>query len=516
MMEKTQILGTKSRDLLVAFAEPGPVSMQAYAGNDILIGSNFDDELYGSSGNDVLHGSGGDDLLNGGAGSDTLNGGEGSNILEGGDGNDELYAELGSTNILRGGDGDDLIRLSSPHALATQTEINGGEGFDTLRIDFDGLSVVYGEGTFASLISIEKLEFKGSGAHTLILGEALNPAFQNGLTIDMDRPDNSLTLDAHAVTFNLTVTASLQDDLLIGGSGADELIASHGNDTIQGGLGADIVKGGAGDDTLVYHSSAEFNEDSLVSGGAGFDTLYFGPDRPHENPFTGDVYIGIEDQTRLFSIEQLILDTQTQAVINLNGLSKEAFGNRLVIDASGASSLTLNAEEAVTALTVTVGSNTEANTLLGGTRNDTLTGGDGNDTLAGGAGSDVLTGGQGQDTFVWKASHLGTDIITDFQVDVDRLDFSDLFTQIPELHVGRGAYGIYLAVQRDSSVIRADLTGDGVADITVRFTSYLGDFDFLAGTGTDAPTGGNTPPQDLPPADNLLELIAQPEPTALV
>ena len=79
-----------------------------------------------------------------------------------------------------------------------------------------------------------------------------------------------------------------------------------------------------------------------------------------------------------------------------------------------------------------VGSNNVMNTLDGGAGNDFLYGLSGDDTLIGGAGADILdgglgidtmTGGAGQDFFVF-ADGFGSDTITDFANDLDKLDFT--------------------------------------------------------------------------------------------
>ncbi|WP_159098884.1 Calx-beta domain-containing protein [Aquabacterium olei] len=58
------------------------------------------------------------------------------------------------------------------------------------------------------------------------------------------------------------------DDILSGGASADRLYGEAGNDTLSGGAGADLLHGGAGNDTL----SGGDGNDTLV-GGAGNDTL---------------------------------------------------------------------------------------------------------------------------------------------------------------------------------------------------------------------------------------------------
>ncbi|MGF1755650.1 M10 family metallopeptidase C-terminal domain-containing protein, partial [Vibrio makurazakiensis] len=66
--------------------------------------------------------------------------------------------------------------------------------------------------------------------------------------------------------------------------------------------------------------------------------------------------------------------------------------------------------------------------LFGGAGDDELSGGAGHDILIGGAGNDILTGGEGDDIFKWVdepyANH--EDVITDFHVNEDHLDISEL------------------------------------------------------------------------------------------
>lgn len=60
--------------------------------------------------------------------------------------------------------------------------------------------------------------------------------------------------------------------------------------------------------------------------------------------------------------------------------------------------------------------------LFGEDGNDSLRGGDGNDVLSGGAGYDSLEGGKGADHFLFT-NKSGTDVITDFDVFQDEIDF---------------------------------------------------------------------------------------------
>jgi len=70
--------------------------------------------------------------------------------------------------------------------------------------------------------------------------------------------------------------------------------------------------------------------------------------------------------------------------------------------------------------------------IRGGTGNDTLDGGAGDDILIGGLGNDILTGGLDVDIFKWvdqdNALRNDQDIVTDFEVGIDKLDISDLLS----------------------------------------------------------------------------------------
>ncbi|MDO6640126.1 Ig-like domain-containing protein [Shewanella sp. 5_MG-2023] len=64
--------------------------------------------------------------------------------------------------------------------------------------------------------------------------------------------------------------------------------------------------------------------------------------------------------------------------------------------------------------------------LIGGSGNDLLIGGEGDDLLIGGLGDDLLIGGEGDDTYTWLANDIGTDTISGFDINADKLDLSDL------------------------------------------------------------------------------------------
>ncbi|MBQ6516355.1 hypothetical protein IJI31_04160 [bacterium] len=76
------INGTADADTLDKSESTVPVIINAGAGNDTVIGSDYADRLYGQAGNDSITGGAGNDYINGGAGDDDMIGGAGNDTYE--------------------------------------------------------------------------------------------------------------------------------------------------------------------------------------------------------------------------------------------------------------------------------------------------------------------------------------------------------------------------------------------------------------------------------------------------
>ena len=116
--------------------------------------------------------------------------------------------------------------------------------------------------------------------------------------------------------------------------------------------------------------------------------------------------------------------------------------------------------------------------LWGGRGNDRLSGGAGNDALVGGNGNDQLSGGSGADLFVFGKGG-GEDVVSDFQLGVDRLVLTD---------------GIAV-----KNAFVADVDRDGVMDLVITFTNGGGAVALLgvtnfAGVGFAGPDALNAFP----------------------
>lgn len=101
------------------------------AGNDRILGDLGDDALYGHEGNDRTSGGPGDDQLFGHAGDDFLNGNEGNDRITGNDGNDQLIGEYGNDHLDGGGGDDNLYDiLHNSSVWPFSNRILGQGGFD--------------------------------------------------------------------------------------------------------------------------------------------------------------------------------------------------------------------------------------------------------------------------------------------------------------------------------------------------------------------------------------------------
>lgn len=154
-----------------------------------------------------------------------------------------------------------------------------------------------------------------------------------------------------------------------------------GNDVYvgTGGHVVGLISGNAGDDRFVAGSMAD-----QINGGDGIDVLDF-------SALSGAQYVDLSNSA--------------------NNRGSAAFGDTYseienVIGGAGNDRLTGD------------GFNNLLQGRLGG---DVLKGGAGDDVLNGGAGKDTMTGGVGADRFVFDTTAGGRDLITDFDVAVDKI-----------------------------------------------------------------------------------------------
>jgi len=110
--------------------------------------------------------------------------------------------------------------------------------------------------------------------------------------------------------------------------------------------------------------------------------------------------------------------------------------------------------------------------LFGADGKDTLIGGTGNDTLFGGAGKDQLTGDDGSDVFGFLKGEKGTDVITDFEAGVDKIDLSDFNTEFGKLKFKDTGGDVVVTVGNGKSAVKFKLLGFSASDINDGFFQF--------------------------------------------
>jgi serralysin len=236
-----------------------------------------------------------------------------------------------------------------------------------------------------------------------------------------------------------TINGTSASDTIYGYGGHDIIYGNNGNDLIYGGAGDDDLFGGLGYNDLYGGSGADWFRMTGRSTGLSDDLIgdfEFGADKIDMRPW------GVSDFSQILA---LLNNSADGATLNAfyNG-----YAHRITVDGvtagqlissdflynPGTAAKTVNGGNYADVLFGGRGADTlngyaGNDILLGGIGNDDLFGGAHNDVLIGGAGWDWSTGGSGADIFRFRALSDSTpnanrDRITDFDLDVDRIDVS--------------------------------------------------------------------------------------------
>ncbi len=181
-----------------------------------------------------------------------------------------------------------------------------------------------------------------------------------------------------------TVNGTAGNDVILGGSGVDQINAGLGNDTIYGGAGADILNGEGSDDLFM-----DIGGNDQVDGGDGADVAVLDGARAGYSIST------VNGVTTLTDIDP---ENGNIGVAYLTRVETLKFADEVVaLDTTiptGVVSVTLNNSKntyvAPTSDSYFVSALGGADTVTTGVGNDTINGGTGNDTLSSGAGNDVI------------------------------------------------------------------------------------------------------------------------------
>ncbi|SCB38997.1 beta strand repeat-containing protein [Rhizobium hainanense] len=198
------------------------LAQSSTAGNDTIVGFDYDDTITGGRG---------DDLLKGGAGNDTY-------IYSRGDGNDTI-----DESIVNQGNADKLVL----------TNINPSDV--TLVRNGNDVTLVIAESTAGA----------GDGGSILLKSELVT---SNAVGVEQIVFADGTTWNRAAMNANVSYVG--------GTNGNDTIAGTSGNDLILTGLGSDTITGGGGNDVFVF--KPDFGRDTITdfSAGAGVgDILEF-------------------------------------------------------------------------------------------------------------------------------------------------------------------------------------------------------------------------------------------------
>ncbi len=246
------------------------------------VGDNKDENIFGDHRSSYLNGSAGDDRLYGGGGNDVLIGDSGNDklfyaggvaLLQGGGGRDSLIVEVKGSPVLIGEDGNDVLRFHGDFLNGGVT-VNGGEGFDEIRLDE---SASLSRADFSHVSSVEKIRFMESD-NILQLDHNI---FADALYLRSGGQRISVALDTSDVSSDQTVYAGMHVDVHLADRNGQRIALSADadgavwggkySDRISGGRGSDVLYGNDGDDILYGN-----NGNDRISGGRGDDHLYGG------------------------------------------------------------------------------------------------------------------------------------------------------------------------------------------------------------------------------------------------
>ncbi|MDP3747078.1 MAG: calcium-binding protein [Phenylobacterium sp.] len=372
-------------------------------GDDIAVGSAFNDTLQGRMGWDWLDGAGGDDLLLGGKDQDVALGGAGNDTLYGDLGDDYLSGGAGN-DVHYGGDGNDSFS-----GKAGNDTMSGEGGDDVFLVNGDGGAVYdYMDGGAGN----DTINFERFGA----------------VAVTVDLASTSYYGDAWTSIENATGAAGA--DQLTGTTGANVLKGGAGTDTLNGRTGADILEGGAGADSITGDVAADLTL-SYAGSTAGV-VVNLGTHEVFGGDAEGDTFSNVDHVTGSRFNDLLKGDAAANHVQGLAGddwllatAGADIFdggeGRDFVDYADAAAGVTLNIGGYTgTGFTDGFGSGglaaghtyVKVEGVSGSTYGDNLSAGDGVQVLIGGRGNDTLAGGAGADTFIFNRGD-GSDVINE-------------------------------------------------------------------------------------------------------
>ncbi|MEG4291386.1 cadherin-like domain-containing protein [Microcoleus sp. D2B6] len=316
-------VGTAGADNVDFTTSPAPVNYDGLAGDDKIVGSNFNDSFKGGDGNDTITGGLGLDVLSGGTGADlfvyrtTKEGGDKiSDFTVGVDKFEFSASEFGNLTkanfdgvsgpspditgkefvIFTGGS---YASLEAAQAKALGNSTTAGFFaftnasnetvlyFDSNGTVAGGSTLIANCGTATTNLGTADFVFTGTIAPPTTGTTTNSSSVVDLITNPGTFPPGVNNFGSGAGGYNFTspvlftgndsansVTGTQFADILNGGGGADILNGGSGADILTGGSGADVLTGGAGADIFVYKATGE-GGDTITDCTIGVDKFQF-------------------------------------------------------------------------------------------------------------------------------------------------------------------------------------------------------------------------------------------------
>ena len=375
----------------------------------------------------------------------------------------EIAITEASSGASQGNDDDDTIRYNAVSELEAGEIVDGGSGTD--RLVFADMAGGTFDLSVAQVLDIEVIEFSSTNSPAEVILGANNVAelgrseFAFDFLVDgndatgtvetltVNTPDGGLSLagwtfEDWEATDRIVLNGSSQNDTLIGSNQNDEISGGAGDDRLSGASGADGLDGGDGIDTVDYSASTSRISVNLTTGiGLGGDAH-------------GDSFTNIENiiGTNSTFTDFLTGNAGDNVIVGLGGGDQIDGGDGIdTVDYSASTSrISVNLTTGIglggdaqgdsfTNIENIIGTNSTLTDFLTGNAGDNVIAGlGGGDQINGKAGDDTLIGGSGQDTFFFDAG-FGEDTITDFEDDIDTLDFSNVNSAFTSANVAGDA-----------------------------------------------------------------------------
>jgi Ca2+-binding RTX toxin-like protein len=390
-------------------------------GNDAsnrITGNSGHNHLVGGAGADALDGGGGDDDLDGGAGGDALFGGSGfdyarydgapigvyANLLtpsvNNGDAAGDSYSSIeglvgsargdilagdGSANVLFGMAGNDvLVGNGGPDTMA------GGLGDDTYSVDNGGDVVVENPG-------------EGNDTVNAAVGYGIPDTVENLVLVEGSGAVAGIGSNA-----SNRITGNSGHNHLVGGAGADALDGGGSDDDLDGGAGGDALFGGAGFDYARYDSApvgvyANLLNPSVNNGDAAGDS--YSSIEGLIGSAQADILAGDHGANALYGMagdDFLVGNGGPDTLVGGDGFDyAHYFGASVGVYANLLDPSVNNGDAAgdnYSSIEGLVGT-AHGDILAGDNAGNALLGFSGNDVLVGNGGPDTMTGGLGDDAY---------------------------------------------------------------------------------------------------------------------